>query len=411
MSPPKVEARSCPACRAVAVETLLDLGPQPVCSRYLRDPLEVEFLHPLVLGQCGRCGLVQLVDPAPAGRLRPSESNIAAIEPEGHLDRLAEILAALPGLGRDSLVVGTSFKDRSLLRRLELRGFHRTWCIDPARDLGVTGPEPGVETVQGLLTPEAASRIAASRGRAQLVLARHILEHAHDLPAFLGALRNLADPQGYVAVELPDCARALDSRDYTMLWEEHTFYFTPATFLRCLGAGGLAVERFETFPYPLEDSLVAIARTGAAGCGPDPAGPDDPAGELRRGAAFAAAFPAERSRYAEQLARLRRRGERVAVFGAGHSGATFVNLLGLGEHVDFFVDDHPRKKGLFMPGSRLPIRGSEALLEQGARLCLLALSPESEERVVRKNAEFLGRGGRFRSIFPSRGTALRATAC
>jgi hypothetical protein len=45
------------------------------------------------------------------------------------------------------------------------------------------------------------------------------------------------------------------------------------------------------------------------------------------------------------------------MFGADHLACTFVNLLGLKDVVRFVADDNPHKLGLFMPGSRLPIRG------------------------------------------------------
>ena len=58
----------------------------------------------------------------------------------------------------------------------------------------------------------------------------------------------------------------------------------------------------------------------------------------------------------------------VAVLGAGHLACAFINYLRVGEHVSFVVDDNPHKHGLRMPGSRLPIRGASALLEERVAL-------------------------------------------
>jgi hypothetical protein len=97
--------------------------------------------------------------------------------------------------------------------------------------------------------------------------------------------------------------------------------------------------------------------------------------------------------------RWRTQGKRVAVFGAGHLAAKFVNLLSLGELVDYIVDDNAHKQQLLMPGSRLPIRGSGVLLDGDIRRCLLSLNPESEQKVRAKMGTFLERGGEFLSIF------------
>lgn len=99
------------------------------------------------------------------------------------------------------------------------------------------------------------------------------------------------------------------------------------------------------------------------------------------------------------LGMYRQNGNKIALFGAGHLACTFVNLLSLRDYFDFVVDDHPNKKGLFMPGSKLPIRSSATLVEDGIKLCLLSLNPDNEEKVMRQNQEFLAHGGVFSSIF------------
>ena len=69
-------------------------------------------------------------------------------------------------------------------------------------------------------------------------------------------------PEGYVVFEVPDATRALDRLDYTTVWEEHVLYFTPATLRGCLERAGFEVVSLESYPYTLENSLVAIVRAG-----------------------------------------------------------------------------------------------------------------------------------------------------
>ena len=115
------------------------------------------------------------------------------------------------------------------------------------------------------------------------------------------------------------------------------------------------------YPYRLESLLVGIAQLEpslAAECRAD--WPQ----ERATGQAFADGLTGQRQRIGQYLGEFRRRQGPVAVLGAGHLACAFINYLQLQEHLAFVVDDNPHKQGLFMPGSRLPIRPALALREE-----------------------------------------------
>ena len=94
------------------------------------------------------------------------------------------------------------------------------------------------------------------------------------------------------------------------------------------------------------------------------------------------------------------------MYGAGHIACAYLNYYDVAEQIEFVVDDNTSKQQKYMPGSRLPILPSPALLEQGIKLCLLCLIPEVESKVVARNAAFLEAGGIFVSIYPGSSSAL-----
>ncbi|HUI07370.1 MAG TPA: class I SAM-dependent methyltransferase [Verrucomicrobiae bacterium] len=395
--------KTCQLCGQQAVETLIDFGPQPICNRFPKVVTDPEATFPMVLEQCRACGLVQTTQPVPAEELRPRVDWITYTEPEGHLDTVADKLARLPGLTGSATFAGISFKDDSLLRRMRKRGFTSTWRLDPQADLGVTEQGTGVETLQKRLTPESARRIAANRGRVDVLLVRHIFEHAHRPLQFAAALKELTKPDGYVVIEIPEAEKALDLCDYSMLWEEHVLYFTPVTFRQCFAQCGFSLVSYECFPYTLENCLLGVARID-----PNPAREAARADrELQRADRFAAGLAGQRQQFRQFLTQHRKTQGPVAIFGAGHLAATFINLLGLKKHIDFVADDNPNKRGLFMPGSKLPILGSASLVERDVKLCLLTVAVESEEKVIQKNQAFVRTGGAFASIFPASRHALK----
>jgi hypothetical protein len=388
------------------VRPLLDFGRQPICNRFLARPDEPEETAPLVLGACECCGLAQLTAGPSATALRPRSGSITYTEPEAHVPQLAASLAALPGMSAEARVVGISVKDDSCLDALRERGFSRCHRLHEWSDLGIEGACAGVETVQAHLTAQRTAAIVERDGPAQLVVARHIVEHAHSLPDFLAALTRLLAPGGYLALEVPDCQRAFELCDYTTVWEEHTLYFTPATFRALFDLAGIAVTSYELVPYPFESSLVAVGTPGGAGAA-RAVSPTTVEAEFNRLERFARALPPQRDALDQMLGAFREREGEIALLGAGHLGCVFLNLLRLHQHVSFAVDDNPRKQGLFLPGSRLPILPSSSLETSRVRMCLLAVNPGGETTVIERLHPFESRGGAVASIFPSSMRALR----
>ena len=82
---------------------------------------------------------------------------------------------------------------------------------------------------------------------------------------------------------------------------------------------------------------------------------------MQRGIAFGRSFSEYREKVRRFLGEHRRSHGRIALFGAGHLACTFVGVFDVGQWIEFVIDDNPHKRGLYMPGSHLPIVGSSAL--------------------------------------------------
>ena len=88
------------------------------------------------------------------------------------------------------------------------------------------------------------------------------------------------------------------------------------------------------------------------------------------------------------------------LFGAGHSSGAFINHFSLEDLIECVVDDNANKQGLFMPKSGVPIVHSKTLYKNNLILCLLAMNPIHEEKIISMHREFLQEGVEFRSICP-----------
>jgi len=390
----------CLVCAAPNVIEAIDFGPQPVSSSFLPERDASAPICSLALGRCERCQIIQLMKPVPHTQLVPPYDWLVAREPEEHLDTVVEKIVALPGIHPGAVIGGLTSKDDSTVERFARRGFTNTWRIRLKEDLGLTDPCANIETVQALTEPGRMTAIADRLGAADVLIVRHIAEHAEQPATFMSGLSALVRPGGVLMLEIPDCSDSLRIGEFTMLWEEHSLYMTPATFEPLCTLGGFETVDTTVYPRPFENSIVQLSRKIAA------------PGPLRMGllpAEEAGRLPAYARQFAPTKASVRRILENarttigpIALFGAGHLACTFVNLMEVADLIDFVADDTPQKQGKFLPGSRLPICPSGMLGERGVRLCLLAVSIGSEAGILSRYERAIeSRVIRFASIFRS----------
>ena len=78
----------------------------------------------------------------------------------------------------------------------------------------------------------------------------------------------------------------------------------------------------------------------------------------------------------------------------------FANIMGLTGHIHAMIDDAPDKQGLVPPGLAVSICSSQAMLDDPAfTVCLLAVNPASQARVLRRCQPLLDRHGLVYSIY------------
>lgn len=396
---------NCGVCNTKQLTELIDLGAQSICHHFLKNEKEEESHHDLAMGQCGYCGTVQLTDRIPVEELEPRYGWLTCTEPEDHLDRLVATIRRLPGITPDSTIGGISFKDDSTLVRFKKLGFKNTWRADPRTELGITNPNGGIESIQKCFTPQSVDRLVKNHGKADIFIARHIMEHSYDVRQFIKLSKRLITSKGYIIFEIPDCQRAFEKYDYTTIWEQHTTYFTGETFRNSFSLNGLSLVYFERMPYSIEDSYVGIAQINGA---PSPMTLKDEnlKIEISRAQEFAREYLNTKNKIKKFFADCQKNEGKVALFGGGHMSCTFLNFFELKDFIEFVVDDNPNMRGLFMPGSRLPIFESKMIYDEAIKLCVLTLSATSEEKVIQKNQRFMDSGGKFLSVFSGSKWAL-----
>ena len=383
------------------IEVLLDCGKLPFANRYSSSQPEKIDVWPRLFGCCTSCGLAQLVNPAPEELLAARVNWLRFNEPESHLDKLARDL--LGTLSSRITVASLSAKDTSLVQRLATAGWQEIWRVQP-QDLELDGQQfAGIATVQHRI-----ARCATfAPPLADVLVARHMLEHVHALPQWFAAVRRFIRPDGWLLLEVPACEVELEQCDYARLWEEHTQYFTQPSLEAVTRASGFEPVWTGRIHTGHETVLVLLTRQATGHF--DLAALPSVADEYSRAQTFAARFTETRNRVRSVVSIYRRKGN-VALMGVGHLGLSFAHMMGISSDIGLLLDDCPEKQGQYIDGFISPIRSSEHLLDNGVSLCLFAVNPTVENRIAARYSAFTNAGGTFASVFPASARHLLNTA-
>ena len=109
----------CKACGKESIKFLMGFDKNPIShhfKNYKKSDLKEKFIN-LKFYQCQKCGLLQLSKTFRTEFLKSKNIIIRQKEPEDHLNRIVKQISALPGINKDTKIVGLSYKDQSVLER------------------------------------------------------------------------------------------------------------------------------------------------------------------------------------------------------------------------------------------------------------------------------------------------------
>ncbi len=367
----------CPACRTGALEVFFEARGVPVYANVqwpTPEAARAAARGDLVLGFCGRCGMIYNLAFDPA-RLEYDEAYENSLHFSPTFARFAEELAR--GLverygirGKTVLEIGCG-KGEFLSLLVEL-GDNRGIGIDPSCP-GVD--DPRVRVIQAYFS---ADRVEATP---DLIVLRHVLEHVPEPHALLAEMRRVAGPDTVVYIEVPNALFTLEDLGIWDLIYEHCAYYTPAALEALVRQAGFAPRAVYAHYGGQFLSVEAVADGDATRS----AGGRAELAELVR--TFAARYREKLAYWRDTLERWHAQGRRVALWGVGSKGVTFLNLVDRGR-VCCAVDVNPRKQGKYVAGTGQEIVPPERLERLGVDT-ILVMNP-NYRREIEQTLDALG---------------------
>ncbi len=345
----------------------LDLGSAPPSNAYLSaEALNApERWFPLSLLVCGQCWLVQTEDHA--GREALFTDDYAYFSSYSsswliHSQNYVIDMVKRFDLGKDSLVVEVAANDGYLLQYVQQRGIP-CYGIEPTNSTAGAARAKGIEIVEKFFGVALATELAAKGRSADFMVANNVLAHVPDINDFVSGFSKLLKPTGVATFEFPHLLKMVQDNQFDTAYHEHYSYLSLTAVHRIFEANGLQAFNVEEFPTHGGSLRLFAQRTDSG----DKTVLPSVASLLQRERSagmktlgFYTGFQARAERVKDDLLVFlidaKRRGLKVAGYGAAAKGNTLLNFAGVRpDLLRYVVDRNPAKQGKFMPGSRIPI--------------------------------------------------------
>ena len=264
------------------------------------------------------------------------------------------------------LVVEIGSNDGYLVKQFQQDDI-RVLGIDSSESMCQIATEQGVTCVNEVFTQEVAQQVLAKYGKASLVIANNVFNHANDPVNFANGVRELLAPNGVFVFELPYWADTVQSGRWDQIYHEHISYFTIKSSWHLLARAGMHMIDFEHVDYH-GGSIRVMAMLGSTDQIPahiqsvidqeTQQGLFDPTRYVQ----MQHDMIKHRDQWLENFYKIRINEPDAVIIGVG--AAAKANTWLTWHHLDYSVlhcitDSSSHKQGKFTPLSRIPIHGDE----------------------------------------------------
>lgn len=400
----------CRICGGV-VREFMDFGRQPLSDTFpLPDSVDEEFFYHLRVGVCETCTMVQQLDEVPRERMFHHDYpyiSAGSDRMRQHFADTARWLLDTELTGPDPFCVEIGSNDGTMLGVVKDAAV-RHLGVEPCGGVADVARAAGVRVRSDFFEESTATDIASEHGRADVIYAANTICHIPYLDSIFRGVDALLGPRGVFVFEDPYLGDVVEKNTFDQIYDEHFYLFSVRSVAELARRFGLELVDVRRLGVHGGEVRYTIARAGTRK--PADAVAEMIAAEADRGLAELTTlekFAAQIYRVCDDLVALledcRRRGVRVAGYGATAKSATVTNYAGIGpELLSCVFDSTPGKWGRLMPGSRIPIRPASEFANFAPDQALLFAWNHAEE-IVAKEAAFGARGGRWIVYVPEVG--------
>lgn len=364
----------CRFCNTKTKNLFLSLGASPLSNAYLRKNQlnQMEPFYPLDVYVCSNCYLVQLEEFQSPNQLFNDYAYCSSFSETwlNHAKAYVDKMIDQFDVDQDSFVIEIASNDGCLLQYF-IKNKIPSLGIEPASNIAEVAQKNNIPTENLFLGIDTAKKILNDYKQADLLVANNVLAHVPDINDFVGGLKILLKPQGFITLEFPHLLNLVEDVQFDTIYHEHFSYFSFLTVDKIFSAHNLVLFDVEQLPTH-GGSLRIYAKHKADKTKKISKRVENLKRlEISRGyhelplyLKFAEKVKTNKREILRLLINLKQKDKNIVAYGAPAKGNTLLNYCGIRtDFIDYTVDRNPLKQNRYLPGSHIPIEAPNKIME------------------------------------------------
>ena len=393
----------CRLCSSDLEHVILDLGLTPLSNSFLKIKSEKESVFPLKVYFCTNCFLVQIQEyenPEKIFLNYPYFSSYSETWLE-HCKNYVNMVIEKFGFDKNNLVVEIASNDGYLLQFFKKANI-KILGIEPAFNIAKIAEEKGIPTITKFFGEDLAKKLVNEGKKADLVIGNNVLAHVPNLNDFISGLNILTHTNGIITLEFPHLLKLLQNNQFDTIYHEHFSYFSLITLEKLFSRHGLVIfdvdeltthggslriylKHIDNNQHPISPKVKKLQNIEM----------ESGLTQLKTYENFAVNVNQVKKQLQQFCMDAKNKNKKIIGYGAPAKGNTLLNYCQINnELIEYTVDVNPYKQGLFLPGTKIPIKSPEVIRKDKPDYILI-LPWNLKDEIMNQHRYISEWGGRF----------------
>ena len=390
---------NCRVCGADELTPVIDLGMQPWCNDFLtEEQVGSEPFYPLKVVYCHKCSTSQLDYTVKKEVMFGDHTYLSGVTQSlsNHFRDIASYVDSNFGdvvEHRNILDIGSN--DGTQLKHYKQLGWD-ILGVEPSVTTAKMANDAGLNTLNRFFNKECMDDI---NEKFSVINAAGVFFHLEELHSVTDGIKSGLSENGVFVVQFLYMKQIMANCAFDQIYHEHLLYYNLRTLEALLAQYDLAP--FDAFLSPIHGGQMicfvghkSVRKSTARLTKMLKAEDDEGANSIEAYQRFSKEIAFMKERNLEYLAGARQEGKLIFGMGAPAKGNTLLNYFGIGvETIECLLERNVLRRGLYAPGSAIPIRIENETEERADIYYVLAWNFKKE--ILANNQHLVDAGSEF----------------